>query len=443
MKRALLLAMAVTMLAGTWQASQAQTSRSTTQKKNATAKAAKAAETSTVVQTAAPVETAAAPAPVADSAPVVDSTTPDTAHHKKGLFGKAKSVMGNKVVKAVVKTAACTMVPGGQAIAGAIDAASSKSAGEAAQGAAGAATGTSCMPGMGGMGGAGMTGAGMAAGAGMAGAGMSGAGAAAGAGLAGLAGAELAGAAAKGMTSRSAGYPQGANGMQMAAAYGMMPDPKPMADCMGLTVDEYNALTNPTNGEPRPVTKAEMKRMQQVSKKVGPQRQMMCNQTVGMQQAHAQAAQMQAVMGQAQLQAQSKMAQANQVSAGGAGATSEAPGQPVTLSDDLAAELKKGKTTVRGIDWVAGSVELSPAGKQSFDEAMATLGAAIKQSGQHYRLDLYMDQRYDDAAVSTFGPARLQAVQSALAGTIGDPTAAQIGKAKRDKNPRLELVKVK
>lgn len=290
------------------------------------------------------------------------------------------------------------------------------------------------------MGGAGMTGAGMAAGAGMAGAGMSGAGAAGGAGLAGLAGAELAGAAAKGMTSPSAGYPQGANGMQLAAAYGMMPDPMSMADCMGLTVDEYNALTNPTNGEPRAVTKAELKRMQQVSKKVGPQRQMMCNQTVGMQQAHAQATQMQQVMAQAQTTMAARTAAATSPSGT---AMTEAPGQSVELAYDLAAELKKGKTAVRGIDWVAGSVELSPAGKQSFDEAMATLGAAIKESGQHYRLDLYMDQRYDDAAVSTSGPTRLQAVQTALAGTIGDPTAAQIGKAKRDKNPRLELVKVR
>ena len=104
MKRALLLVMAVTMLAGTWQASQAQTSKSTTQKKNATAKATKPAETLRGRPTAAPVETATATEPVADSAPVVDSTTPDTAHHKKkGLFGKAKGVMSNKIVKAVVE----------------------------------------------------------------------------------------------------------------------------------------------------------------------------------------------------------------------------------------------------------------------------------------------------------------------------------------------------
>ncbi len=82
---------------------------------------------------------------VADSGSV---ETQDTTPKKGGLWGKAKKVAGNKVVKAVVKTAACTMVPGGQVIAGAIDAASASSTAEAAQGAAGAAAGTTCMPGM-------------------------------------------------------------------------------------------------------------------------------------------------------------------------------------------------------------------------------------------------------------------------------------------------------
>ena len=122
----------------------------------------------------------------------------------------------------------------------------------------------------------------------------------------------------------------------------------------------------------------------------------------------------------------------------------EAPGQPVSLADDLAGELKKGKTAVRGIDWVAESAEISPTGRVAFDEAMRELGEAMKASGQRYRLYLYMDQRYDDAAVSTFGKPRLQTLQSTLAAAIGDPAAApQIGTAKRDKNPRLELIKVK
>ena len=60
-----------------------------------------------------------------------------------------KGVAKNKVVQSVAKAAACTMVPGGQYVAGAIDAAANKNA---ATGAAGAATGSSCMRGLGGMG---------------------------------------------------------------------------------------------------------------------------------------------------------------------------------------------------------------------------------------------------------------------------------------------------
>jgi hypothetical protein len=66
---------------------------------------------------------------------------------KGGLFGKAKGLAKNKVVKQVMKTAACTMVPGGQLIASAIDGGAEGAAGGAA---AGLATGqTGCMPGAG------------------------------------------------------------------------------------------------------------------------------------------------------------------------------------------------------------------------------------------------------------------------------------------------------
>ncbi len=103
---------------------------------------------------------AAAAAPLAavsvaapdSAAPAPDSTGAAESGKKKkggGLFGKVKGVANNKVVQSVVKTAACTMVPGGQYVAGAIDAAANKSA---ATGAAGAATGSSCMGGLGGMG---------------------------------------------------------------------------------------------------------------------------------------------------------------------------------------------------------------------------------------------------------------------------------------------------
>ncbi|HEY8257880.1 MAG TPA: hypothetical protein VIG08_09505 [Gemmatimonadales bacterium] len=427
MKRAFLLGMALSMLAGTWQASIAQTPKPAKSKKTAQ---------STPVPGPAPIETATAPEAAADTALPTDTATADTTHHKKkGLFGKAKSVMSNKVVKAVVKTAACTMVPGGQMIAGAIDAAGSQSAGEAASGAAAAATGTSCMPGMGGMGGAagaGLAGAGLT-GAGMAGVGMGGRGA----GLAGVAGAGLAAAMTPGVPPTAAGYAPGTMG-----GYGMGGDQKPMADCMGLTVDEFNAMTNPTNGEPRQPTKAEMKRASQLNKKVGAERSMACQQQVGMQQQQAQMAQMQQMMAMAQ--ARGGMPPQAPAMDGGGAIKTEAPGQEVTLADDLAAELKKGKTAVRGIDWVAGSADVSAVGRPGFDAAMTSLGKAIKESGQRYRLDLYLDQRYDDATIATFAPARLQLLQSALGTAAGNPAAApEIGKTKRDKNPRLELVKIK
>jgi hypothetical protein len=101
---------------------------------------------------------AAAPlAAVSVAAPDSAALAPDSAgapqagKKKKGggLFGKVKGVAKNKMVQSVVKTAACTMVPGGQYVAGAIDAAASKNA---ATGASAAATGSSCMPGLGGMG---------------------------------------------------------------------------------------------------------------------------------------------------------------------------------------------------------------------------------------------------------------------------------------------------
>jgi hypothetical protein len=119
------------------------------------AASAAAAQSSTHRQeppaTAAPLAAASVAAPDS-AAPAPDSASaPESGKKKKGggLFGKVKGVAKNKVVQSVVKTAACTMVPGGQYVAGAIDAAANKNA---ATGAAGAATGSSCMSGLGGMG---------------------------------------------------------------------------------------------------------------------------------------------------------------------------------------------------------------------------------------------------------------------------------------------------
>jgi len=87
-------------------------------------------------------------------APVVGDSTPvaaaPAAKKKKGLFGKVKGLAKNKIVKTVAKGALCTVVPGGQLVAGALDAAETKSVTGAASTAL-TGGGSSCMPGMAGM----------------------------------------------------------------------------------------------------------------------------------------------------------------------------------------------------------------------------------------------------------------------------------------------------
>jgi outer membrane protein OmpA-like peptidoglycan-associated protein len=82
---------------------------------------------------------------------VSDSTLPAAAPapKKKGMFGKIKGLAKNKVVKTVAKAALCTVVPGGQVVASALDAAESKNVAGAATTAAGlTGGGGNCMPGM-------------------------------------------------------------------------------------------------------------------------------------------------------------------------------------------------------------------------------------------------------------------------------------------------------
>lgn len=77
-----------------------------------------------------------------------DTTVP--APKKHGLFGKVKNLSKNKVVNQVAKAALCTAVPGGQVIAGALEAKENK---DVAGGAATALSGgrSGCMPGMSGL----------------------------------------------------------------------------------------------------------------------------------------------------------------------------------------------------------------------------------------------------------------------------------------------------
>ena len=174
-----------------------------------------------------------------DSAPVP---------RKKGLFGKVKDVAGNKVVKTVAKAAVCTMVPGGQVIAGAIDAAGSGSAGEAASGVASAATGTSCMPGL--AGGAGMGG--------------------------GLGGSALDAGIGSAMPSDGEPAEEPAAEPMGYGPMGAMPGEDEMAACLGLAPEELRAFIDPTGGQPRQPTDAELKRQRKLSKNVDMERYQGC-----------------------------------------------------------------------------------------------------------------------------------------------------------------------
>ena len=151
-------------------------------------------------------------------------------------------------------------------------------------------------------------------------------------------------------------------------------------------------MIRPTGFENRTPTKAEMKRSSQISKKVGAKKQADCRRTVGMQQGAMQMATAQQPMAGAQ----TRMAQAQTQTA--TGTLTELPGQLPVMAADPAAELAKGKTALRQIDWVAGSSEVSAAARPAFEETLGKLAQAMRQAGGRYRLDLYMNQRYDQAA---------------------------------------------
>ena len=74
--------------------------------------------------------------------------------------------------------------------------------------------------------------------------------------------------------------------------------------------------------------------------------------------------------------------------AGGAEMTTEASGQQLKLSGAVDEEIKKGKLTIKKIDWVHGSQNPSPATTQGFMDLMTSVGQAIKATGSTYRVDI-------------------------------------------------------
>ena len=94
---------------------------------------------------------------------------------------------------------------------------------------------------------------------------------------------------------------------------------------------------------------------------------------------------------------QTAVAQMNAASAatGGTGEIStEAAGEQMKLSGAVPDEIKKGKLTIKKIDWVHDNAAVSPSTTQGFMDLMMSAGQAMKAAGATYRVDVYMDKKY-------------------------------------------------
>jgi hypothetical protein len=141
---------------------------------------------------------------------------------------------------------------------------------------------------------------------------------------------------------------------------------------------------------------------------------------------------------------QSNAASVANGSGGGGEMATEASGQQIKLSGAVADEIKKGKLVIKKIDWVHGSPSVSAPMTQGFMDLMTTAGQAISKAGGTYRVDIYMDKKYTEAEIASLGQQRGSIVASALqAGGQLSPDLVTAGKIGKDKEQRVEIVKVK
>jgi len=76
-------------------------------------------------------------------------------------------------------------------------------------------------------------------------------------------------------------------------------------------------------------------------------------------------------------------------------------------------------------------------------DLMLSAGQAMKAAGGTYRVDIYMDKKYSDQDISVLGPQRATVVVSSLMAGAQTPDAVVAGKVGKDKEQRIEIVKVK
>jgi len=144
------------------------------------------------------------------------------------------------------------------------------------------------------------------------------------------------------------------------------------------------------------------------------------------------------------MQQSNAAAVANGSGGGGGVEMTEASGQQIKLSGAVDDEIRKGKLVIKKIDWVHGSPSVSAPMTQGFMDLMTTAGQAISKAGVTYRVDIYMDKKYTDAEIASLGQQRAGIVVASLqAGGKLSPDLALVGKIGKDKEQRVEIVKVK
>jgi hypothetical protein len=340
------------------------------------------------------------PSVAQSGAPASPDTTAPAPKKHGGLFGKVKGLAKSKLVSQVAKVALCTAVPGGQIVAGALEAKKTKNVAGAASTALSGGGGCP-MPGL----------AGMAGGAGAAG--MAGGVAGAAAGLAGgVAGGGIPGMPTTGMP--GAGMSP-AQLKQMQEQYGKM----------GMNPAQIKGMqAMPGAG----VSPEQLKQMEAQYRKMG----MKPAQIKAMQQ------QMQAMQQMMAETSETSDASVTPSSSAQPSATAPAPGAGLP-----ALSKEKGRLVLRQLPWAPGSEGVAEGAGPTFGLAMRDLASAILATSKHYKIEARVEEQGGKAQNRLLSHKRSGAVLAALTAE-GIPAARlTLSDGGADKDPRIVVSETK
>lgn len=147
--------------------------------------------------------------------------------------------------------------------------------------------------------------------------------------------------------------------------------------------------------------------------------------------------------GAAPASTQAMMTQMQTAAASTGEAATEATGLQIQLSGNAADEIKKGKLVIKHVDWIAGSAAVSAPSMSGFVDLMHSVGDAVKASGAKYRVDIYMNKLYSDEDIAALAPQRVGMMISLLQDRVRAADFTTPGNIKKDKEQRVEIVKIK